>query len=536
MERPAGSQTVSHSAASISPRTWDITLIALAAGAVIWGWLTWQQALINKDGVRYVASAEAILQGDWQAAWHAFPWPFHPLIMAGVHFVTGLDLETVGYLVNLVYYGVVIAAFLAILRQLGASRPVLWFGAVLVLLHPDLNHTLPGIYRDQGFWAFFLLGLLCFLCFVQCGWWRYAIGSSVALFIATLFRIEGLVLLALLPFAAAWAPKATWRHRGQQFAKAAAIPLLMLVLAGLVTTTNLFQAESVSETRFQEPIERIAQSWKQVTEGLPTHAEQLSSAVLNRYSDRHAFGALLAAYGYVLFASMLRGINWLYVILAGVALLPNRMRPARFAHPTFIWLAAIYILMLAAYMIQEQFVSHRYAAALAFIVMFYASFGLGALFTTFCERYGRPLRKNWGWPLAMMALIIVGLAGLIRTGAPNTQEREAGVWINRNLPNDATMYFQNTRARYYADRPYETWRDSSWDEPRNMVESESGAWREYDYLVLTISHRHPERREWLETTLACKPIATFENARGTQVVIMRTSECAGGTDHQNTGN
>ncbi len=503
-------------------RWWDIAALACGAGVVVWLWLVWQQALINKDGVRYVASAEAVLQGNWAQAWHAFPWPFHSVLMAGLHRITGVHLETAGHLLNLTFYLIVIVSSLAILRQFGASRRIMAFGAALVLLHPDLNATLPSIYRDQGYWAFFLVAVLCFLLFWRTGWWRYALGCTFAMFIATAFRIEGLIMLAALAPLPLLDARHSWSQRTRRLGKFLTLPLLVGVIGltgGLVDASG---SETLAESRIQEPIERAERIWRQWTAGLPRQSQRLSDAVLNRHSERHAFGALLAAYGYVAVASTLRGVNWLYLAIGvvGVVLARNRIdRPMRLI---LLWLIFVNTVMLGIFMLQEHFVSHRYAMGLAFLVMLFAAFGMSML-RDLAHSSGVTGFRRAAFPIAMVLWVIVGLDGLIRTGAQNVQEREAGIWMAEHVPEGAPLYIQNLRVRYYAARTYLHERDQSWEEVQDAIAG--SRWREYEYIALDIGHRSDDQLQWVRTELGCEPRIVFENRRGSRVVIFQTADC-----------
>ena len=507
----------------LATRWWDIVAWTSAAGVIVWAWLTWQQALINKDGVRYVASAESVLAGDWSGALHAYPWPFHPILMAGVSFISGLSPEWSGYVLNLACFFVVIVSFLAILRELGATRPVLIFGAVLLLLHPDLNHTLPGIFRDQGYWAFYLLGLWAFLRFLRTGGPGDAVLTSLALLMATLFRIEGLIILAALPLVTLVDRRHPWRVRLFRFGKAVALPFGGVIIVVIIVVLDAGDTGTVVETRLHEPFERGQQLLRQFQEDLPQRAEQLTDAVLSRHSAHQSFGALLAVYGYILIASAWRGVNWLYLVLGVTGFVLARQRMSRPGRVALYWLAIVNVLLFAAFVLQEQFLSHRYVVGLTFIVMAFAAFALPRLRET-ADALNATWKMKAVFLVPMGFLVIVGLDGLITTGAPAVHERDAGRWLAAHVPADRNVFIQSMRVTYYAARPYQTGRDLHWSEVRNVIET--GDWQGYDYLALTVGHRDLDRIDWLRAHLNCEPEQASRNRRGAAVLIYDTRQCA----------
>ena len=76
----------------------------------------------------------------------------------------------------------------------------MWLAAGVILLSHELNSVREYIIRDHGFWTFYLSSLFFLLRFFKKPIKSYALGFSLSLAIATLFRVEGSLFLLFLPF------------------------------------------------------------------------------------------------------------------------------------------------------------------------------------------------------------------------------------------------------------------------------------------------------------------------------------------------
>lgn len=68
--------------------------IAAILGAILACWVILQEhGSINQDGVLYVEVARLFSIGEWQQGLVIYNWLLYPLLMAGVHHVTGLSFQ-----------------------------------------------------------------------------------------------------------------------------------------------------------------------------------------------------------------------------------------------------------------------------------------------------------------------------------------------------------------------------------------------------------------------------------------------------------
>ena len=501
--------------------TRDRTLLLTAAGGslLISCWLILSNDVINRDGVRYVAAAEAIAAGNLQGAFDAFPWPFHAALMAAVHVVTGLSAEMSGYLLIPPLHLLVVFAFLAILREMGGTKPVLWAGLALVLLHPELNDTLPSILRDQGYWAFWLLGLLHFIRYLKRRRWRDAVLWTLWTALALLFRIEGLVFLLLMPLALLASSGERWKARlfsaARIYAPAACLAGLMLASAVMLGRDAIM----LDEGRLLEPLQRVQNIWVGITDRITSHGWELGKTLLPRYSRNHGPAAMWVVLVYIAAIESFRAVNWLYVALAVAGGFVRRLRPDARILPVIWWAMAINFMLIGGFVLSEFYLSMRYAAGLGLVVMLLASFGLASLWQNEKERCWTSRTNRLAYPAAVTALVIVGASGLISIGPRKDHERAAGAWVREHVPMEDSVFFDDMRLGYYAGRPYERGTNHSWPLVRSLLRK--GEHHEYEVLVLRFSRRWPEQFTLATKLIGSEPIQQFENNRGDFVAVFR---------------
>jgi len=147
-------------------------------------WAVSVDPIINPDALLYLSAAEEFKQGNINNGLALYKWPFYSFAIAAVQTITGLSAQTSTYLFNAAMHALAMLGFLACVHALGGNKKTLVIAAILILLFPSFNKYRSFIIRDAGVKT------------EQA--YRYAI-SFVLIFIATLFRIEAVAFLAIVP-------------------------------------------------------------------------------------------------------------------------------------------------------------------------------------------------------------------------------------------------------------------------------------------------------------------------------------------------
>src|SRR5690606_39792728 len=85
-----------------------IELVAISVSVLLSIWLIYSDNVINSDGILYLKSAEAFASGNWQEGVDIYRWPFYAAVIAALHYVSGLETDTVAYVLNGALYAVLV--------------------------------------------------------------------------------------------------------------------------------------------------------------------------------------------------------------------------------------------------------------------------------------------------------------------------------------------------------------------------------------------------------------------------------------------
>jgi len=491
--------------------------VAVLVSLALSVWSVYRDPVINNDGILYLSAAAAFLAGDWRGAFALYPWPFYSWLIALTHLGTGFAFEHCAHLLNALFQAATVWAFITVVKELGADRRVMAAAALVILLHPGLNEYRPFVVRDFGYWAFYLLALLWLLRFFK----RPSTGSALAwggvMVAATLFRIEGLVILVLLPLALLFQRDVAFPTRLGRLGTAQLVTLAVLaVLLGWVLLGH-----SIETSRLTEPAQWLQQFWRQLAGGFQQKASALSQAILNKYSMGYAVAGVLAVLVVILVTKLVVALSPLYALLALHAwrgrLVPTLAENGRVLG----WLVLLQTTMVAGFLANHFFVTGRYPMALALTIMLLAPFSLVALYDGWRENQGAWRRRRWLFPAVCAVLLWMAVDGLYSFGASKTYLRDAGLWLEERTPPEARLHSNSKPLTFYAGKRERNWaRGFNWDETAQLVQD--GSWRSYDYLAIAIDRKHPERLEVLQAALGREPVARFVNNRGDQALIFST--------------
>ena len=179
----------------------SVTLILCAiAGVATSAWCIHIDDVINNDGVEYIRAAEQFAARNWAGAFAVHQWPFFSFLMWGTSVVLGTSYEVAGQLLNTSFFTASSLLFVGVVRAFGGtSRRLTILAALVAVLHPAFNEYRAFIIRDAGYLAFYLLALLYLARSLQAPAGRYPAAVLVALLVASLFRVEGVVFLLSAP-------------------------------------------------------------------------------------------------------------------------------------------------------------------------------------------------------------------------------------------------------------------------------------------------------------------------------------------------
>ena len=485
-------------------------LVAAALSLLFSALAIYQDEVINSDGIVYIQAAKAFANVDLREVLSLYSWPLYSLLMHVLHKATGIGLETSAQVINAIFAALLVVCFIALARELGGTFPVLVAAAVVVLAHPGLNEYRSYVIRDFGYWAFYLLALLLFVRYFRKPQWKDAAGWFVAMMVAALFRIEGILFLALLPLSLLFRPRSAWSSRVNATARAY-VPHLVLALLAFA----LYWASDWRETGKLADLFAVIERRAEIASTFQAKADVLGSAILYKYSSHLGVTALWWALAGVLIVTVIKAISAPYLALAIHAHVSRSVRMQRDALTVIAFAVAINLLILATHLLVRYFLTGRFGVALGLVVMLAAPFSLVALYDNWRAKRGSM------WVLPVVAAIIVYMAGdgFLSTGPSNRHIKKAGQWLHENPPPGARVYIDQFRVMFYADRDNAIFGEEGWEQTERLVTNEK--WKKYDYFAVEVDRRNSEREAWLREQIGSEPVVQFGNERNDKILIFK---------------
>jgi hypothetical protein len=380
--------------------------------------------LINRDGILYIEVARAFQQQGFDAAMAMFPWPFFSIAIAFVSSLTGLDLESAGYLLNAVLFAGACALIIDISRR---WMPEMVWPIILTLLAlPGLNEYRHELLREYGGWFFIMLALWFAVRFAETPRWLTAQAILPVLALGALFRPEALVMFPAVLF---WQMLAAPPGERLRRTFMVAGPGALLALCALVyfVTSPFFEqtrfAGDVARLGFQSLESKVAN----IAAVLPDYAGKFVPSVL-------VYGSLALVPERYLVKLGVFVLPLLYLFFAGYfneALRQNKLLMCAFAaHAAVAGLFAV----------NWQFLAGRYVAILYLLSAPMLGYALAVWMNS---------RPRFKMPIVIIGILLM-LANVISLSPKKTHFVDAGRWLAEQPMDVSRLYIDSGRAAYYA--------------------------------------------------------------------------------------
>lgn len=462
-----------------------------------------QLGAINNDFVLYHEAARLIAVGEWQSAFSLFGWPLYSLLIASLNTLTGLSLQTSAQILSVIFFGLATSCFLKIIHMLGGDSKAILSGALILFSSQYIvGDVLPMLVRDHGFWAFFLLSLVFFIRFYQSKNTKDALFWQLSIIIATLFRIEGITYLMLLPLLLLFSNHTSWGNRLGLLLKAQSINLAIAFSAGIAIAT----LESLSIDQFGRLKEIFSLNlYQELTAKFIYRSEIMATSVLGNHLEEFAHEGLLLVFVSIIVTKIISTSGWISI---GLAIMTFRKKWAELnPHARQVLMAGMSIALLNMLLIiTKVFVlSGRYVAAFSFLVMIFAAFYMAHIWRYIVSDTKGTQYKKW---IVVALLIIMGLS-LVKNTLPKVDgsnfEQDAIAWLKQNSSVDGKTYFSTPRLRFYANHNFTDLDRDSWQTLSEAISNQSIF--AYQRLVILIDELPEARTKELTEALSGYVIA-----------------------------
>ena len=491
-------------------------MVLCSAASLIACWSIFQEhGRINDDGVLYLESARQYALGEWKLGLGLYPWPLYPLLIAALHALTGLNLHHAALLLAAVFF--VLSAHLLglLIREAGGTRRTVMAGVLLLFSSVYImRYTLPTVMREQGQWAFYLAALLYFLRFYRNSSWTDAFRWQACAIVATLFRIESITFLAGLPLVLLIQHQMAWPQRARRLFQAYA--LSMAATGGVALLLLGLPSLKLSDLgRLQEPARILQGAYQQITQGLMDKAHIIGDAVLGGFLSDYGMQGLLLTLVAVIVGKISAASGWLALLLAGLGVKAGMGAPDQEARRILLWTASLGLLNLWVILLCNFILPSRLAIPIAWIFFIFGAFTL----TTLYDKWQRsaPIREHKLFWIALIVLALQLCVTLKPRPSHYNDEQDAVTWIKQNTPANSKVFYDNARFRYYAGLPFVDRGIADWDRVSKAIGD--GSIKDYDYLVIHMDNRRPEKEKYLYQTLPHHLAATIKSSKNKRILI-----------------
>ena len=419
----------------------------VAGSLIIALWSYYIDPIINVDGVRYVMTANAFANGNFQDGFAFYKWPVYPMLLAVISKITTLSAESSALIFNAVMRAVGGIAFIKVSEKLGADKTQLWLAGFIYLFYPGLNEVQSMIMRDISYVACFLWMVVFFLRICTHPNNRDLIAFILTGLLATAFRVEGMIYLGIILFGMLISGKYTPAWLTRKLAVAAA-----LVIGSLFLYVALYW---LYDGRISVALQLIPRIWQPPKIELLSYIHNLDPGVLRSVLEKVFYPAMvLLPFAKAVFNFLeVLTLGYLLILIAGWFVRPWMDKQAPGFERVFQgWkiVVVINILILIVFAALRFLYNDRYPLTLSVMTMLLVPFAITALCRTTAGRRSRKTRMIC--VATGLVLLINSLEGLDRFTS-KYHLREAGTWIRQQTGGDYHQFRIYTNDRildYYA--------------------------------------------------------------------------------------
>lgn len=456
----------------------------------------WGALAPNDDGMLYVEVAQSYQTGGLEAARALFDWVFLSILIAGVSSISGLQLETAGYLISTVLLAGTCLLLVACVRTLFPQAA--WAACAVVLALPGLNNYRDYIIREFGAWFFIMLALLLLLRWRRGGKAVQMWGYQLAIAAAALFRVESLIFL-VLPVV-----PAVTRIRYAEARRALLTIVVLPLIVGLLLGSWWATSGGDLGTRMDQLLAAIDLERKF---GIfdSAVAEIVASSSFPLFA-MHAESILFLGLQGLLLIQFLENFG-VFLVPAVFAFHPDVRRVWRGRLSAFLLGGLLYLLLLSAYLFEHLFMTSRYVVLLNLMAVPLVALGVHHLW----ERF-----HNYRWVLILL-LVIAAFDNVVSSRPEDVRYRDAAAWLVDSGVAEQQVHFEDPEMAYLAGMSVTRARGQK-AVPRDVVAAELQGER-LRVALLDLRKRAPAVHAWVEAN-GLSIAGRFRDRTGGEVVAV----------------
>jgi hypothetical protein len=464
----------------------------------------------NDDAFSYIRAAELFNGQGLEAVLAAYGWYGYSVLISLVGKVLPIGLINSAHLLNMLSFALLVHAFITLATEFRQTKTVQICAAIVILCFPTINEMRYYLIRDFAYWGFCLTALVQLIRYNKTHHLLNACGWLLAMIAAVFFRLEGLLILALSPFALLAGGGST--KRGMQ----GLLKLVGLMLIGALLILVLFFLAGINLYE----VFRFTYRWYLPL--LANYPDTLAGAATNTNLSFHISeqlavfsgkGMFVLALGYLysVAATIFMTLGppaSLFLLYAGI-----RNKHSMTAENKWPWIFFLgsSLLALLIFVSIMQFLTTRYAVMVALLLLSLAPLSLDTLYQQALQ--AKKIKK---FQLISFALVLYFLVdSLVTFGYSKRYIREAIEWSQENVPEDTLVLTNSFPLAYYSGLVEEY--DKVLPQPEMTLELLANQ----EYLMMDIAHDDNDMFDRLSQHPRLSELQRFSNARNDAIVLFQ---------------
>jgi hypothetical protein len=492
-------------------QSWDIRITAVILSCLFSLIVIASHPIPNDDAFSYLKAADLYNQSGLEAMLSAYGWYGYSALIAFTDSFLPLDTLASAHLLNMLSCALLTWAFITLCAECHHGERIPFFAAAIILVYPTINEMRYELIRDFFYWACCLSALIHLIRFHRSGHWMNAVGWMLAMITAVFFRLEGLLLLALSPFALLMSGKDTMKQRLYKL-----MPLGILGIVGLTGALLVFSLAGIHLV----DVFRFAYRWylPLLTDFTQTilgaaDSSNLSYHLSSQLAPFTGKGLLVLLFGvlYSVLANLADALGNGLAVLTLYWAYRYKTQPEESARWPWLFFLGGSLFTLLLFVCIMQFLTSRYAVMSALMVLVLLPRYLDQLYVSARAQLRLPLFNK----LFAAALFYFTVDSLVSFGYSKQYIEDAIDWTQSNVPADSMVQTNSYALAYF------TGLVSDYDQVETDPLITLGTTAGKHFLILALSHRDAEARELASMQAGLQEVAHFANKRNDAIVIYR---------------
>jgi len=487
-------------------------LVAVLGSLALSAYSVATHPLLNDDAYGYLHAAELFQTQGLHTVLDLYGWYAYSILIAvGDAVLPGGLLSSAHYL-NAFSNALMAAAFVRLASQLRPASPprLRWFAVGVILLYPEINEMRYFLIRDFAFWAFALWSLSLLLDYSAHGRLPSAIGWCLCVLIATAFRLEGLLLLALAPLLLSLPQRSTDKRprRIWPLWTVLAVGVTLVVFGCYLAGIDLVELIGFAYRYYLPLLFNLGASLRDTTAAL---IAVLFTPDNFPGADNLWHGGIIIGFAYVftVLVNLAQALSLPLALLLAWGWLRGLLKPLpHVARPLHAYLYSAMI-ALTLFILIMHFLTQRYAVLLSLLLLIQVPLLLDHLAE---QARIQDFMPRLRWVLGLACLYYAG-DSLVSFGYSRDYVLEAIAWTREELPADVELR-TNNMAIAYESRRIDDYDLVTRDGSLILQQAQPG-----DVLVLDLAHDETVLREQLEEQRDLALRTSFSNERGDEIRV-----------------